>query len=726
MAGANPKVKPLPKLGSSTPHAKGKQVAAKYLTTPRNKKCLPNPNSFRSVQNPKSANAAVPRNRMVAKALVFGSPKKKAVGIKTSSELRTPLTKICERMKKLEITSQRKHILGNSNKLSKDIGRNPNTALPVDPSRRQLGAACRDKNKANELFSPPNCKKHEPKSLRGIKKKSKGGSYKPSSFLPKEMVENDSSDMEFDLKSREGSVLGNSRTNEGNAYEEHLETEKASGSFDSIDHTQEESIVCVDSDTGLSDLSRRKMNSSSNSEEGCLEEHGKACSVLGYPRTNEENANEECLATEKASVTFDYIDHTQEKAILCVDSDTGLSDLSKSKMNSSSNSEKGCLEEQDFSANPEEGNKSSEGIVQEEKKTKENSEKREKPEDHRCETQTLGEVGLKGEEAIDNDDKENTLASYGNRCELVPPLYLIYLLLVTTASSIVMMVLFYEIGYRDFYHNSNHSERKMIGKQEMNKITKDKKEGLTTVATGAQGGMKYKKPKPTNPKPFRLRTDERGILKEANLEKRMQSLIPQKGTVIMSSMLPGRISYKRHANEIHRNAVESKWDPDVQESSGSVLEKFLQKDEPRQIRTVVLRTPEGQMRQKVANITPQRRSNPTVQKPKPMTSRLEYGMDVKSENSLRKTRPPSLQGQQFLRPNLVASMAMASHLTCGSKQLSVIKEESSTPSRSEEANKAGTSAPRSLLRGKRPVTIPKEPNFHSIHVPKSCTRKVAL
>lgn len=35
---------------------------------------------------------------------------------------------------------------------------------------------------------------------------------------------------------------------------------------------------------------------------------------------------------------------------------------------------------------------------------------------------------------------------------------------------------------------------------------KNLKEGITVAATGAQG-MKYKKPKPTNPKPFRLRTD---------------------------------------------------------------------------------------------------------------------------------------------------------------------------------------------------------------------------
>jgi len=37
-------------------------------------------------------------------------------------------------------------------------------------------------------------------------------------------------------------------------------------------------------------------------------------------------------------------------------------------------------------------------------------------------------------------------------------------------------------------------------------IGKTLKEGSIPAATGAQG-VKYRKPKPTNPKPFRLRTD---------------------------------------------------------------------------------------------------------------------------------------------------------------------------------------------------------------------------
>ncbi|KAI8026030.1 hypothetical protein LOK49_LG02G03202 [Camellia lanceoleosa] len=402
---ARGEVKPLSKL-SSTPNPKVKQVAAKYLTTPRNKNCLPSPNSFQ-VLNTKPTKAK-PKNRTVAKALVFQSLKK-VISIKTSSELCTPLMKICEGMKRLEITSQRKRILGYSNKSSKDIRCDSNKSLPLNPSRRKV-SAYKDKSKAKELFRPPNYKE-------------KGN--KPCNSMPKETVENDLSSMEIDLKSRDGSVLGSSRITEGNACEEWLSTEKTSGNLDTINSTREEAATCL------------------------------------------------------------------EVLPLTKNSDMVLLDASRGEMSTSSNSEEGSLEENDFpkfEENSEGGNESSEGIDKE-GKTKASLEKRESPEDHSIESENLGVIGHEGE-AVDSDDKENALASDGNRCEA-------------------------------------SSGRKIFHKRETNEITKkvnqtqDKKlkEGLIVDATGVQG-VKYKKPKPTNPKPFRLRTDERGILKEANLERK--------------------------------------------------------------------------------------------------------------------------------------------------------------------------------------------------------------
>ncbi|GMQ01280.1 hypothetical protein CsSME_00047974 [Camellia sinensis var. sinensis] len=577
---AKEKVKPLSKL-TSTPKAKAKQVAAKYLTTPRNKKCLPNQDSFRSVQNSKPSSIAVPKNRIVAKALVFHSPKK-AITIKTSSELRTPLTKICEGMKRLEITSQRKRVLGYVNKPSKDIRRNPNKPLPADPLRRKL-SACKDKSKAKELLKPPNCKDRDTKSSRCVKRKSKGNLDKPCNYMPKEAVENDlSSDMELDMKSREGSVLGTSRITEGNVYEDRLVTEKTPGSFESSNSTQEEAIPCLELEA----------------------------------------------STEN--------------------SDKALSDASGSKINSLSNSEEGCLEENDCS----------EGIDQE-KKTK-------------C--QSLG-VGHEVED-MDSDDKENALGTDGNR---------------------------------DVDPNKNRSAREVLGKQETNKITKkvaralDKnlKEGLVVVATGGAQGVKYKKPKPTNPKPFRLRTDERGILKETKLERRIQALGPQKETETVS-ILPGGILQKRPGNDDNQVEMRNFLNKGLKHSPSYDLQKS---------RTSGLTTSKGQVQQKTATtITPKKRSNSIQQKPKSIPSRF---MCQKSENSLGKPKSSSLQGQQHIRPKGVASM----------KQLNVIKETSSTASRSEED--VGEPSQSDTRWKRQPATIPKEPNFQCVHVPKSCARKVA-
>ncbi|CAL5377580.1 unnamed protein product [Camellia sinensis] len=507
-----------------------KQVAAKYLTTTRNKNCLLNPNPFRSVQNLKPTNIAEPKNRTVAKALVFQSPKK-VISIKTSSELRTPLKKICEGMKRLEITSQRKRILGYSNKSSKDIRCNPDKSLPLNPSRRKL-SAYKDKSKAKELFRPPNCKEKGNKSLRS----------------------------EIDMKSRDSLVLGSSRITEGNACEEWLSTDKTSGNLDAINSTREEAVTCL------------------------------------------------------------------EVVPLTKNSDMVLSDASRGEMNTSSNSEEGSLEENDFpkfEENSEGGNESSEGIDKE-GKTKASSEKRESPEDHNTESENLGVIEMNVKPWTAMTKKMLTVMTE----KMLWPL-------MVTGVRLVMEEKYFASG----------SQMKLLKRVNQ---TEDKKlkEGLIVDTTGSQG-VKYKKPKPTNPKPFRLRTDERGILKQANLERTMQALVPHKEIVeanlerkmqalvphkeiVVASTLPSRCLHKKHANEIQGNEKclkQRKCNHDTNESI-------------KQSRTAS----EGQAYPKIATITPQRCSKSTQQNPKPITSRLDYGRDVtsqKSENSLRKTKSSS-------------------------------------------------------------------------------------
>ncbi|KAA8536321.1 hypothetical protein F0562_028799 [Nyssa sinensis] len=636
------KDKPLTK-ASSTPNARVKQVAAKYLTTPRNQKCLPNPNSFRSGPNLRPTTLAVPKNRIVAKALVFHSPKK-GISVKSSVELRTPLTKICEGMKRLQITSQRKRVLGYSHKSSKDIKRDPNKSLPLNPPS---GRQCKDKSRAKDSLHPQSCNNQETKSLRCMKGKDKG-KYK-------EMVEKDSSDMDIDVKSRDGSV---SKINKGNGCHEHLTMLKTSGNFGSTGSTQEEAIPCIDAPTSSENLDAM-------------------LSVSGDSR-------EAPPSTENLDV----------------------SDDSGGEMNILSTSRESDLEENELPKLQSQNRKDDQGSERNEQevKTKSSSEQGGSPKDHPTSYPPLEGAGHESE-ILDSDDKENASASTDNR---------------------------------NLSNSNNACERKILGRQEIHEnnkkvaqtMDKNLKEGLTSTRTGAPG-MKYKKPKPTNPKPFRLRTDERGILKE----RKIHLLAPMKEIATDSKT--------RHGNEMQRNEIcldQSKYNNDTHEGSKKELAKDHQNDEPQQIRTTDLKTWKEKVESKMATINPKRHSALTCQKPIPDISELEYGkvnVNKKSESSLRKTKSPSLQ-QQFVRPKGLASTkkAMSSYMM-PAQQLSVIKETSSTIAKPKEAGELTESATpsatrasfhaasRSLSRG-RSATIPKEPNFRSVHTtPKSRTRKVA-
>ncbi|KAL2512015.1 hypothetical protein Adt_17615 [Abeliophyllum distichum] len=210
-------VRPLLKHVATPTTTKAKPVAAKYLTTPRNKNSPKNQKSFRSVRNPKSTAIEVPKNRMVAKALVFHSPKK-AIKVKTSVELRTPLTKLRERTKRVEITSQRKHIKGYSNQSSKK-------------SQNQ-----------------------EAKSLRSIKSKGKVQLLKPST--PKELEENGCRNLDINEKSRSGATSDILRFNDVNQDKQHTMDSAISGQFKQQKSTQVDTCLSSAAQplTNISDL----------------------------------------------------------------------------------------------------------------------------------------------------------------------------------------------------------------------------------------------------------------------------------------------------------------------------------------------------------------------------------------------------------------------------------------------------------------------------------------
>ncbi|CAH8317125.1 unnamed protein product [Eruca vesicaria subsp. sativa] len=106
--------KAIPTKKDATPKAKDKRreldskpVPQKALTERKKKKEVQSPAGFRSVQHPRTAVTRAGESRVVAKALVFGSPKK-LVRLKRSVELSSSVKKLCSGMRKLEIESKRK------------------------------------------------------------------------------------------------------------------------------------------------------------------------------------------------------------------------------------------------------------------------------------------------------------------------------------------------------------------------------------------------------------------------------------------------------------------------------------------------------------------------------------------------------------------------------------------------------------------------------------------
>ncbi|KAL2532742.1 Uncharacterized protein Adt_06093 [Abeliophyllum distichum] len=170
---------------------------------------------------------------MVAKALVFHSPKK-AIKVKTSVELRTPLTKLRERTKRVKITSQRKHIKGYSNQSSKK-------------SQNQ-----------------------EAKSLRSVKSKGKVQLLKPST--PKELEENGCRNLDINEKSRSGATSDILRINDVNQDKQHTMGSAISGQFKQQKSTQVDTCLSLAALplTNISDISDLALSDDSGGEKNGL------------------------------------------------------------------------------------------------------------------------------------------------------------------------------------------------------------------------------------------------------------------------------------------------------------------------------------------------------------------------------------------------------------------------------------------------------------------------
>jgi len=186
-------VKPLSKI-AATPKAKVKQSpsVSKALTTPRNQKKVSNLEQFRSVQNKKSLTVAVskPKSRVVAKALVFNSPKKVA-GTKSSVELKTSMKALCSAMKKLEFNGVKKN------------GEGCNDSLPVASCRKVQFKGREVKSRVFDSLYSSNRNEPENNTLKSLKEKKAKAMEKRHVPVPHE---SDSSEMEMEEKSRSDSL----------------------------------------------------------------------------------------------------------------------------------------------------------------------------------------------------------------------------------------------------------------------------------------------------------------------------------------------------------------------------------------------------------------------------------------------------------------------------------------------------------------------------------------
>ncbi|KAH7575488.1 hypothetical protein JRO89_XS02G0122600 [Xanthoceras sorbifolium] len=552
------KARPLLKHTTTPTNEKAKQssVLSKSLTTPRNKKGLSNPGTFLSVRNPKPTSVAVPKNRVVAKALVFHSPKK-TVKIKTSAELSTRMKAICAGMKKLEITGGKKHESGH------------NKMLPLDASRKQFKGR-EVKSRVYDSLRSKNCQGKEAKSSKCLKKKNKEKDIEQSCGpAPTKDTENDSSDMETEEKSRNGSLevcstLGSQR----NEYDGECLVNLKNSEFPLSKNKGE----------SMSDDTSRNMTSLSNCEE-------KNSGGYDIPSGQDNKTNEGSDSEEKAK----------------------------------SNSDKSKVLTGDYKENA-----TSSG-------DKENESK-----------------------AMSNDEKENDSSADDN---------------------------------------SQIEKKKILGKHETYKSIQTVSKGMCKTSKGnsasavtcAEGVMNYRKPKLTSPKPFRLRTDERQILKEANLEKKLHHNEPLK-EITTIARVPGGSSQRKLKKAVHKNETcleQVEYASDARDGSERESDKTKPKDEPLRMRTSCSQT-------------------------------LKAAIDVdqdraakKSEKTFKRTKSLHMKQSRMTRGSESSKKKTISLTTPG--RLGVIKE---------------CSRPSSSSARRRRTTVPKEPHFHDVHMPKSCTRRV--
>ncbi|RZC62712.1 hypothetical protein C5167_024471 [Papaver somniferum] len=592
LADAKVKVHPICKF-NLTPKGTAKKISisGKALTTPRNKKSFSNRDPFRSVQNVKTA-CAMPRNRVVAKALVFNSPKK-AERKKNLIGCQTPVTALCSEMNKLEITSQAKPC-----KTSSSASCQPRKCTPAS---QPLKSKLYDQIAKNLIEVSGDSKEPKTKSMRRMKKKSKGKLQNVLDLVPQESSVNDVTDMGVDEKSENRSIDVHSVSGDSKSNVEHLVA------------IEEENLSAA---------------------EAMQEEHIQSATVINSGHSlEEEDANE--IQENKLEVEENYEGNTLEESV---------------------------------KSHPEELDSKDNDVPS---------------------TQPLGKD--EGIETNGSDDKENAYAENSDSNH----------------------------NDENSQRNINHSEHSEHLQKVNGKEGKPLKGSSTAPANGEPLEVKHRKTKLTNPKPFRLRTDERGNVREAKMEKRLL-LAPLREIKLGPKVADG--VQERHENEIELKEKSRKHctrENNNQEVKPTETGKLTKKMHYRQVKSKYLDTSKCAAETKMAATTTQK------------LRKVEDGEENAAQKLQRRTTKSQLLREQLVRPRRVFGTREPKPSSLVSLvRLGIIKETSSTVSRPMEVKIetvgpiSATTKPagRCTSRGRRPTTVAKEPNFHKIHIPKSCTR----
>ncbi|GMH16415.1 hypothetical protein Nepgr_018256 [Nepenthes gracilis] len=676
---------PPPKPSATTPKARVKHVAAKYMTTPRSNKCMANPKPFQSVRNLEKISATIPRNKMVAKALAFNSPPKpmkpkalaglsstpvtklceKIKKLETNSQNKglahrsskeklrnrqkvfnsppkptklkareglssTPVTKLCERIKKLEINSQKK---GLAHRLSKEKSRNQQK-VPLSDALGKQPFIHRVKIQHGNSCCREGSKRHEAKSSRSIKGKKKGDVQ-----MPHKARASDSSAMDVENESRSSSLevcLASAKSRDeakAEGYEgDSAVVERLEFCLESVKSKNEEKVGGYEGDSAVVERL-----------EFCLE--------------SVKSKNEEKVGGYEG-------DSAVVERLRSVGSSTGQ--MMEPLPNSQKNSEEHNGYE--FQAPKAKGEKS-----QRESKQVENVDTNtplgESDEDHLIENRSS--VG-----APHVDDKENAFSSNDTR-DL-------------------------NVGNAQLGRDASSKHDQAINTKVTRTPSRTLKENYaSSVAT--QGG-KYKKPKSTNPKPFRLRTDERGILKEATLERKFNL----HETVTFSSENSQRghgqeiqLDVKRmgHGRSENNNACKGiKKDPNGRINNDKLL----------CTRTTGQKAINRNVESKSDTLTPQKHAILAQKMVASSSSQLKDGKDrvaahCTGDDDSRRTNSPFLPNK-LVRPQ---RGVVAFSLKDAGRPSGIF----------EQADKA-SAVQRLALKGRKPATIPKDPpKYHSsLHI----------